>query len=119
MAQSSRPFTTLKTPSLIKPARKLINYPNPFADKTTFSFEHNQVEQPLDIIIRIYSLDGRLVRTLTDIYYAGGYRYKSVEWNGTGEDGNNLDNGMYVYKLLVRNYDGTVVDKTSKLVIMK
>jgi len=98
---------------------ELINYPNPFADKTTFSFEHNQVEQPLNIIIRIYSLDGRLVRTLTDIYYAGGYRYKSIEWDGTSDNGSKLNSGLYVYKLLVRNYDGTIVDKTNKLVIQK
>ncbi len=98
---------------------ELVNYPNPFIDFTTFSFEHNQVENPLDITIRIFSLDGRLVRTLNDIYNAGGYNYKSERWNGTNEDGTKLDHGMYVYKLTVKNQDGSMVDKTNKLVILR
>ncbi len=97
----------------------LINYPNPFRETTTFSFEHNQVEQPLDITIHIYSLSGQHVATLGDIYHAGGYRYKSIAWNGTDSRGNKLQEGMYIYKVLVRNYDGSVVDMTNKLVIMR
>jgi len=98
---------------------ELINYPNPFRESTTFSFEHNQVEQPLDITIYIYALDGRLVATLNDIYYAGGFRYKSLVWNRTDNSGNKLNEGMYVYKLLVKNYDGTVISENNKLVILK
>lgn len=95
----------------------LLNYPNPFRDETIFSFQHNQAEQPLDITIQIYALDGRMVATLNDIYHAGGYRYKSVVWDGTDNNGRRLNSGMYVYKVLVRNYDGTVMNKTNKLVI--
>ena len=97
----------------------LMNYPNPFIDYTTFSFEHNQVEQPLDITIQIFGLDGRLVRTITDIYYAGGYKYKSSEWDATNEYGSRIDHGMYIYKVLVKNYDGTVAKETNKLVLLK
>jgi flagellar hook assembly protein FlgD len=98
---------------------ELVNYPNPFKNHTTFSFEHNQTEQPLDITIYIYALDGRLVTALNDIYYAGGYRYNSVVWDGTDAQGNKLQKGMYIYKVLVQNFDGSVQEKTSKLVIMK
>ena len=97
----------------------LINYPNPFRHETTFSFEHNQVEQPLDITIYIYSLEGKLVATLNDVYYAGGYRYKSVKWDGTDNGGHRLNEGMYVYKVLVKNYDGSVINKTNKLVLLR
>jgi hypothetical protein len=97
----------------------LINFPNPFGESTTFAFEHNQTEQPLDITIQIYSLSGQLVATLNDIYYAGGYRYQSVSWDGTDNNGNKLHEGMYIYRVLVRNYDGSVVDKTNKLVIIR
>lgn len=98
---------------------ELFNYPNPFISSTTFSFEHNQIEQPLDIAIYIYSLDGKLVASLNDVYYAGGYRYKSAVWDGSDSEGNTLQKGMYVYKVVVRNYDGTIMDKTNKLIIMK
>ncbi|MEZ5083560.1 MAG: type IX secretion system sortase PorU [Bacteroidales bacterium] len=97
----------------------LLNYPNPFFDYTTFSFEHNQVEQPLDITIQIFSMQGKLVKTITDINYAGGYKYISGKWNGTSDGGSSLQNGLYVYKVLVRNYDGTVAEETSKLVMLK
>jgi hypothetical protein len=97
----------------------LINYPNPFMQTTTFSFEHNQVEQPLDIVIYIYSLNGQLVKEINDVYYAGGYKYISEKWDGTSEDGTNLKTGMFIYKVLIRNYDGTVVEKTNKLVLIR
>lgn len=97
----------------------LINYPNPFSEKTTFSFEHNQVEQPIDVTINIYSLNGQLVKVLSDGYYAEGYKYISESWSGTNEDGSQLNQGMYIYKVLVKNYDGTVVEETSKLVIIR
>lgn len=97
----------------------LLNYPNPFFDYTTFSFEHNQVEQPLDITIQIFSVQGKLVKTITNIEYAGGYKYVSGKWNGTNEGGSRIEHGLYVYKVLVRNYDGTVAEETSKLVMLK
>ncbi|MBN2174309.1 MAG: type IX secretion system sortase PorU [Bacteroidales bacterium] len=99
--------------------QSLMNYPNPFMNSTTFSFEHNQIEQPLNIKIEIYSLSGRMVRRIEDVYHAGGYRYKSNSWDGSAEDGAKLESGMYIYKLFVRNYDGTVSQETSKLVILK
>ncbi|MCF8369510.1 MAG: type IX secretion system sortase PorU [Bacteroidales bacterium] len=97
----------------------LMNYPNPFKEHTTFSFEHNQVEQPLDISIQIFGLDGRLIRTISDIYYAGGYKYKSGTWDATNEYGSRIEDGLYVYKVLVKNFDGTVAEETSKLVLLK
>lgn len=97
----------------------LLNYPNPFSQTTTFSFEHNQAEQAIDVTIYIYSLNGQLVKKLTDVYYAGGYKYLSEKWNGTTDDGTQLDQGMFIYKALITNYDGTVVEKTSKLVLIR
>ena len=97
----------------------LINYPNPFMESTTFSFEHNQAEEPIDIHIYIYALSGQMVKEITDVYYAGGYKYISDKWNGSGEGGTLLKEGMYIYKILIKNYDGTVVEKTNKLVIIR
>jgi len=97
----------------------LLNYPNPFKYNTTFTFEHNQVEQPLEVVIRVYAMNGKLVKTIDDIYYAGGYKYKSTQWDGTDEKGSKLNAGMYVYKLLLRKDDGKVVEETSKLVLLK
>ena len=48
--------------------QKLSNYPNPFKDKTHFVFEHNHPDEYLYSEIYIYSMDGRLVRTLKQVY---------------------------------------------------
>jgi hypothetical protein len=97
----------------------LMNYPNPFRETTKFTFEHNQADQPLEITIQVYSLEGQLVRTINDQYFSDGYRYTSTEWNGTNEGGSKLKQGMYIYKVLVRNYDGTSAQETNKLVILR
>jgi hypothetical protein len=99
--------------------QSLLNYPNPFRISTKFTFEHNQADQPLDIKIEIYSLEGQLVSSISDQYFSNGYRYISSEWNGTDEAGSKLRQGMYIYKVVVRSYDGATTQETSKLVILK
>jgi len=98
---------------------ELINYPNPFHTSTTFSFEHNQQDSNLEIIIQVFSLQGNLVKTISDIYFSEGYKYKSVEWDGTNDGGTKLLSGMYVYKVLVKNSIGSFTEATSKLVIIR
>ena len=97
----------------------IMNYPNPLIESTQFSFEHNQTDQPLEVTIRIYTMNGQLVQTLTDQYFAGGYKYHSIAWKGTDEGGNKLNQGMYIYKVLVRNYNGSVSEETDKLIILR
>jgi hypothetical protein len=98
---------------------KLMNYPNPFREITTFTFEHNQADQPLDVKIEIYSLEGQLVSTIHDQFFTDGYRYKSAEWNGTDDHGSKLKQGMYIYKVQVSNNEGSASYETSKLVILR
>jgi hypothetical protein len=96
----------------------LLNYPNPFQTATTFSFEHNQPDQPLRIEIQVFGLNGQLVKTIRDIYQTEGYKYKSKEWDGTADDGSKLQ-GMFIYRLLLMNENGAVTQETNKLVIIK
>jgi flagellar hook assembly protein FlgD len=99
--------------------QSLLNYPNPFKESTKFTFEHNQADQPVEVKIQIYSLEGQLVATLEEQYFSDGYRYTSAEWDGTNEAGSKLRQGMYVYKVIMKNYDGTSSQETSKLVILR
>jgi hypothetical protein len=96
----------------------LLNYPNPFRDGTWFTFEHNQPDQPLEVKIDIYSMEGQLVTTIQDQYFTDGYRYKSVEWKGTNENGSKLKNGLYIYRATIRNAEGSASFQTNKLVIL-
>ena len=42
----------------------VLNYPNPFFDQTCFQFDHNLANQELDILISIFTISGRLVKTI-------------------------------------------------------
>jgi hypothetical protein len=97
----------------------LMNYPNPFRDQTTFSFEYNQSLTPLDVQIMIYSLNGELMKTIRQQIYADGYRSQEIEWDGTTDGGRKIGSGIYVYSLTLKMEDGSNVQQTSKLVIFR
>jgi hypothetical protein len=97
----------------------LYTYPNPMRDHTTFSFEINQVNQSAEAEVRIYSLTGRLVTTLRKTIFLGGYRNDIIEWDGTSEGGFRIDSGVYGYTLKLTMPDGTVLQNSSKLVVIR
>lgn len=97
----------------------LLTYPNPMKDQTTFAWETNQVDQPLEVEIRIFTLNGRPVKTLKQNFYAQGYRSASVHWDGTQDDGSKISSGLYVYSVKLMIPDGTVKQQTSKLVVIR
>jgi hypothetical protein len=97
----------------------LFNYPNPFFDNTTFSFEYNQPNTELNIQIDIYSLTGQKVKTLRLPLYSNGFRANTIEWDGTGDNGAKIGSGTYVYNVKVTMPDGSSVHKSSKLVVIR
>ncbi|RZK32130.1 MAG: type IX secretion system sortase PorU, partial [Hymenobacter sp.] len=42
----------------------VLNYPNPFSNTTTFHFDHNRTGQELEVQVQIFTVAGRLVKTL-------------------------------------------------------
>lgn len=97
---------------------RLYNYPNPMTTQTTFSWETNQVNQAVDAEIRIYSVQGDLVRILKDNYRAQGFRQNTLQWDGTRDGGGKVSAGLYIYKLLLVLPDGATQVKTAKLVVI-
>jgi hypothetical protein len=99
--------------------QEVLNYPNPFRDRTHFVVEHNQAGVNVEFEIYIYSLDGRLRKVLREKMRPGGYRSEPLEWDGRGDDGQFLEAGAYVYRV-VMNIPGTgVTEKGNKLVIIR
>jgi hypothetical protein len=96
----------------------ILNYPNPFSSLTHFAFEHNKPGDGLVIKIEIYSIAGRLVKTIEAVDNGVGNRFDNIEWDGLDDFGDPLGNGMYVYRLSVRDSSGKIVEKTQKLVIL-
>jgi len=106
--------------------RHVLNYPNPFSDRTCFQFDHNLTNQELDVMVQIYTISGRLVKTLEQtILSDGAIRLDNcIEWNGRDDFGDPLARGVYLYRVSVRtsNTGETVLKGESdfeKLVLLK
>ena len=103
--------------------RNVFNYPNPTSGETRFVFEHNQpVGTNASIQVRVYTLAGRLIRTLeTDEVLAGGVI--QLPWNGRDEDEDPLATGIYLYKLRVevesQEGDRQVSEHIEKLAVIR
>jgi len=98
----------------------VLNYPNPFTDKTNFWFEHNRPGDILNVQIQVFTISGRLVKTIHDDFLAVGSRVQHLEWDGLDEFGNKIGKGVYVYQVKVRAAsDNSVVNELQKLVLLK
>jgi FlgD Ig-like domain len=102
----------------------VLNYPNPFTTSTQFQFEHNLVGQLLDIQVRIFSVSGKLVKTIQHQSSTTGYRVTDVLWDGKDDFGDQIGKGVYLYKVAVRGTDPAGNSKQiesafEKLVILK
>ncbi len=84
-------------------------YPNPFNPETAIRFS---VKQAGKISLKIYNLQGEVIRTLVDgEKSAGSY---SIMWNGTNDQGIRVTSGTYLYTLKVNGFE-----ETKKLTVMK
>ncbi len=97
----------------------VLNYPNPFTTKTQFFFEHNQVCESLDAQIQIFTVSGKLVKTINQAVRTQGFRTEGVDWDGRDDFGDQIGKGVYVYKISVKNPNGDVAEKIEKLVLLK
>jgi len=89
------------------------NYPNPFSTKTKFVFTLTGAEVPENIIIRIMTLSGKIVRELTSIdlgEFKIGKNITKKYWDGTDEFGSKLANGIYLYQIKAVNSEGKEYD---------
>ncbi|NTV82937.1 MAG: type IX secretion system sortase PorU, partial [Bacteroidales bacterium] len=98
---------------------ELGNYPNPFNDKTSFIFSHNQAEGELDVKLNIYNLNGQIVKTFETSIIPTGYRSQPIDWDGSADSGVPLAKGMYIYRVIVRNEQGQTDDLAGKLILIK
>ena len=97
----------------------VLNYPNPFTTYTEFFFEHNQVCDALETQIQIFTVSGKLVRTINQLVQTEGFRTAGIPWDGRDDFGDQLAKGVYVYRVIVKSPEGTSDEKLEKLVILK
>ena len=98
----------------------VLNYPNPFVNYTEFWFNHNSSDV-LDVLIQIFTVSGKLVKTISHQTNLSGSSSLSRDliWDGRDEYGDRLAKGVYVYKLKVRSLQtNKKTQKIQKLVIL-
>lgn len=97
----------------------VLNYPNPFTTRTQFFFEHNRPCENLLAQIQIYTVSGRLVKSIHQTIHTEGFRSTDLEWDGRDDFGDQLAKGVYLYRLKISSPDGEVAEKLEKLVLLK
>jgi len=97
---------------------KVYNYPNPFTTTTGFQFEHNRPGDNLSVMIQVFSVSGRLVKTIQQEVGNSGSRVANITWDGKDEYGDKLARGVYVYRLKAKASNGNIADQYQKLVIL-
>ena len=81
--------------------KNLLNYPNPFNRHTTIQFEHNNSFSPMDIQVLIYTVSGKLVKSMERRIFPSDFAVRDLDWDGMDEYGQRLANGVYLYKVKV------------------
>jgi hypothetical protein len=91
----------------------ILNYPNPFSHSTRFVYTLTGDAPPPYFSIQIMTVSGRIVRTLTQDDLGPlkpGTHQTAYAWDGTDEFGDRLANGVYIYKVTVKDENGQAID---------
>ncbi|MBL7959439.1 T9SS type A sorting domain-containing protein [bacterium] len=94
------------------------NFPNPFTNVTTFAFRIEASEQLDNLEIGIYTVSGRRIKKITpeDItsQILNSVGYHEVQWDATDDNGRDIANGIYFYRIKGK-LNGKIVEKKGKL----
>jgi hypothetical protein len=90
----------------------VLNYPNPFTSSTQFVFTLTGNEVPDLFTIQIMTITGKVVREINrdelgDLHI--GRNITSYAWDGRDMYGDQLANGVYLYRIITR-LDGDAID---------
>jgi len=98
----------------------VLNYPNPFVNYTEFWFNHNKPNEALEVQVQIFTISGKLIKTLNQSVQSDGLLSREITWNGLDDFGNKIGKGVYVYRLHVRSVlSNASAEKFEKLVILQ
>ena len=101
------------TPDLLN----VFNYPNPFKNDTYFTFELHGVQPPEEFKIKVFTVAGRLIRDLSVPKSLLKIGFNKIYWDGRDQDGNEIANGVYFYKIASKNNGilKTAIEKLAKI----
>ncbi|GAB4338472.1 MAG: hypothetical protein OHK0038_17210 [Flammeovirgaceae bacterium] len=81
-------------------------YPNPFSDNVRFVFTITGNEIPEDLKIQIMTVSGKIIREITQDELGSihiGNNISQYAWDGKDEFGEQLANGVYLYRVMIKS----------------
>lgn len=97
----------------------VLNYPNPFVNYTQFWFSHNHPFEPLDVQVQIFTITGKVIKTINQVVNTEGFLSREISWDGKDDFGDRIGKGVYIYKLTVKSsLTNKTSEKIEKLVIL-
>ena len=77
----------------------VMNYPNPFPDVTSFYYHLSQDADRVEI--KIFTLAGKMIRHIPFASSLAGTDYSTPPtWDGKDQEGDDVANGVYIYKII-------------------
>ena len=84
--------------------QNVLNVPNPISNQGTyFGFSTNTF--PLSVSVKIFNLQGKLIKTLEQMVYTQGYQ--RIFWDAKLDNGSYAENGTYLYVLIATTSEGS------------
>lgn len=80
-------------------------YPNPFMDITRIPFNLSAEHDLYKVRMTLYNSVGELIKVLAEDEYSSGFY--AADWDGTNEFGQEVSEGIYIYKLSITHVNGT------------
>jgi hypothetical protein len=91
----------------------LLNYPNPFSTSTCFVYTMTGAETPVNFRVQILTVSGKVIREVTEAEFGplhAGTHQSQFCWNGKDQYGDQLANGVYLYRIVAKKADGSDFD---------
>ncbi len=91
----------------------ILNYPNPFSSSTCFVYTLTGAAPPAHFKVQIMTVSGRVVREITENEFGPlrpGTHRSNFCWDGRDEYGDQLANGVYLYRIIAKKQDGSDFD---------
>ncbi len=97
--------------------QNVFNYPDPFSQNTSFTFQLTGDKVPDEFTIKIFTVAGRLIKSISVPPGELQIGFNRIFWDGRDQDGDQLANGVYFYKFIIRNngVTKTVIQKMAKV----
>ena len=120
-AEASVEFVAAQSEQLA--LKHVLNYPNPFSNRTTFHFDQTAAGRDLDVLVQVFTVSGKLVKTLRASFPASPAHVPAspqdpaLTWDGRDDFNDQLARGVYVYRVSVRSGE-QVASQYEKLVLL-